>query len=185
MYALILLACTPAAVDSTTWTPPNFDGDGLPPSEDTDHGERPDTAATTDSGDTATSASVPTILVADGLFTYVNYGAYGIIGILALLTETAGCEQLLGGAGAPDGIYHYLYGDKTNLSEGWTGTWNSCGAPPCSDAFWILGGAFGYLEGELEITRYDAHYLTLDWSNAASTGTGLTIYNCGDVVNWN
>ena len=186
MLTLILYACTPKEDDAeTSWEPPVFEGDGLPASADTAHGrDDPDTGGTgMDTGDTGDDA-VPEIIVVDGLFAYYDYGFYGIFGILALLTESATCGDVFGGASSLDAVYYYLYGDAGNLSDGWGGLWMPCGDVPCAQSFWLLGGDFGYLDGGVDITSYDAHYLTVDWSSEASTGTGLTLYNCGDGFNW-
>lgn len=182
---LLLLACHPGDGDATSWEPPVFPGDGLPASADTAHDvTRVDTGVRpADSGDTG-SAAAPEILVADGLFAWYDYGAYGVFGILALLTESLTCGDVFSGTNSADGVYYYLYGDPTNLSTGWGGPWTPCGSPPCAQSFWLLGGEFGYLDGATEITSYDAHYLTVDWSSEASTGADLQLYNCGDGFNW-
>lgn len=186
MLTLILLACAAKDGDPAAWEPPVFEGDGLPASVDTAHGrDGADSGATaTDSGDSGSTAAVPEILVVDGLFAYYDYDAYGVFGILALLTESATCGDIFGGSTSADGVYYYLYGDDSNLAGGWGGTWMPCGAPPCAQSFWLLAGDFGYLDGGVDVASYDAHYLTVNWSNEASTGADLTLYNCGDGFNW-
>ena len=185
MRTLILLACVAKDGEPAAWEPPVFEGDGLPASADTAHGrDGPDTGSGVDSGDTGTTSAVPEILIVDGLFAYYDYDAYGVFGILALLTESATCGDTFGGSSSADGVYAYLYGDAGNLADGWAGTWTPCGEVPCAQSFWLLGGDFGYLDGSVEISRYDAHYLTVDWDNEASSGADLTLYNCGDGFNW-
>lgn len=183
MRLLILLAaCRPGA--TPPWTPPVFEGDGLPPSADTAHDrDRTDTGVTlTGTGDTG-SASV-SFDVQDGLFGWYDYQSYGVYGYLALLEEPLGCAELFGAYVYPDGVYFTLVAEPSAPEEGFAGHWGPCGQAPCQQAFWLLGGEFGYLDGWVDVTAYDAHYLTVDWSTEVSSGEGLTFYNCGDALPW-
>jgi hypothetical protein len=186
---LLLFACDRQkddVGDEPGWEYPSFSGDGLPSSEDTEHGRgEPDSEADTgDTGDTGGSGSTPELYITDGLFAWYDYGEYGVFGVLSLLTEASTCGAIYGGASTADGVYAYLYGDATQLSEGWAGAWSSCGDAPCADIYSLLAGEFGYVDGEITITAYDAHYVTLDWSTEASEGADLTVYNCGDGAYW-
>ena len=196
---IFLFACRspdeapPAGSDpADPWEPPTFPGDGLPPSEDTAHGRRTpvdtgtpgDTGTPIDTGSPGGGGDAPSILIADALFAWYDFGEYGAFGYLALLTATSTCGDVFSGLAIPDGIFAYLIGDATHLSDGWAGHWADCGAPPCADLSYALGGEFGYLDGDVTIHSYDPHYLTVDWTTAAGSGQSLTLYNCGDGLIW-
>ena len=184
---LLLFACDRSKDEEAKpgWEHPSFSGDGLPTSEDTDHGRgEADTGADTGGDTGGDTGPTPSLIITDGLFAWYDYGEYGVFGVLSLLTEASSCGTIYGGTSSADGIYAYLYADATQLNEGWAGTWSACGDAPCADIFSLLGGEFGYLDGEVTLSAYDAHYVTVGWSTEASEGADLTIYNCGDGFNW-
>lgn len=186
MFILTLLACAGREVD-TAWSPPDFDGDGLPPAEDTAHDTlRGDTGGAGDTGRGDTGDSLPTLLVTDALFAwYEFYGTY-LVGFLVLLTEEHDCRAIFGDGLYPDGIYFYLYPERGVDGEPeWEASYPACGGEPCNQAFWLAGAGFGYLDGQVDFESVDDHYLTASWStDGFGEGGPLPFYNCGDGTVW-
>lgn len=182
---VLILSCTDPVSEpiDIEWETPTFPGDGLPASEDTAH----DTARGDTSGETTTTGSTTSsvqIGVTDGLFTWLDYGSYGLIGYLVLLTEPSTCGDILAYGAYPDGIFFYAYPPDDVRSSGWEAHYPPCGSPPCNQAFYFLSGEFGYVDGSVTIDSYDAHYLTTSWQTEVGSGKELTFYNCGDAAFW-
>lgn len=196
----LLLGCgpevevTPTATPSPTpaWQPPVFDGDGLPPSEGTDHATGDTSNDSGGNGGDNGEEELPPITVVSGLFAYSidEQGVYS--GSTILMNVTAGCDNLFGSVGkiSPDGLYFSLYPGA--LAQGvtspdWVRTYEVCGDAPCLTGYALVAGEYQELESPvwLNIRQYDSHYVTVDWSTPYSSGEALTFYNCGDVKIWN
>ena len=196
----LLMGCTPdAAVTPTAtpsptpaWQPPVFEGDGLPPSEGTDHATGDTTNDTGGNGGDNGEEELPPITVVNGLFAYSidEQGQYS--GSTILMNVTAGCDNLFGAVGkiSPDGLYFSVY--PGSLPQGvtapdWVHTYEVCGDSPCLTGYALVAGEYQELESPvwLNISHYDSHYVTVDWSTPYSSGEALTFYNCGDVKIWN
>lgn len=183
---------SPTPAGTPTWAPPVFTGDGLPPSEDLNHATG-DTDNELPDGDDDDPGEEPAVLtIVNGLFTYsqdVESGNWAAS--LVLMSITAGCDDLFGSVGkiSPDGLYFTVYPDRsgeTGTFPAWVGTYGLCGQAPCVSGYALIAGEMGELEETawVDITRYDAHYLTVNWNTSYSTGTDLTFYNCGAVSIW-
>lgn len=199
----LVAACTPAPEETPTpsaaptpsptpgWEPPEFGGDGLPPSEGTDHNTgdtNPDGGGGDDGGD---DGELPAISVVSGLFAY-DIDENGMhIGSLILMNVTAGCDNLFGSVGkiTPDGLYFSLFPAPTSGDEtgpNWLNTYALCGTPACTSGYALVAGEYDEFGEDtwLRLERYDAHYLTVDWSSPYSAGEDLTFYNCGNIAIW-
>ena len=197
---LLLLACSegPKKADRTdtteAWERPTFTGDGLPPSPDTGHprpasAEGPDTASGGDTGDTG-EAELPSLIITDGLFTTIS----GTFAYLVLSGSYVSCYDAIVGGAFPEGIYIQLLAGEGGGGFGggggeadWAGDYAACGEAPCWSAYeWVYQGESGALgpESSVSITDYDAHYLTVDWQSAVSSGEQLLFYNCGAYEDW-
>lgn len=166
--------------DSDTYVAPDWDNDGLPDDTDTVHQDnRDDTLDTggdtgSDTGDTGSTGV--TFDVTAGLF--VDYDGTGLV----LLSESVlSCASAFSGAYI-DAIYYQL-SPKNESNPNWETDYAECGQPPCYSAYWLLGGSFGYLDGDFEIESFDDHYVTAAWQSGVSTGE-LTFYNCGAAEDW-
>jgi hypothetical protein len=199
---LLLLACgeAPKKVDradtAEAWERPTFEGDGLPASPDTGHprpSSSPENTDTASGGDTG-EAELPSLIITDGLFT--TFG--GTFAYLVLSGSYVSCYDAIVGGAFPEGIYIQLQaggeGDGGGFGGGggggdvdWAADYAACGEAPCWSAYeWVYQGESGALgpDATLSITDYDAHYLTVDWQSAVSSGEQLLFYNCGAYEDW-
>ena len=171
------------------WQPPVFEGDGLPPSENTDHETSDDQVGeqTPMEGDDDTPIEEGVVVV-DGRFAWSTVPSGGYSASMALLEEKVDCHALYGPLDnvTPDGVYYSIYPDVDNSGAPvWANEYRSCGRAPCFTAYTFIGGAYEPLEGAatLTISSYDEHYLTVSWTSTASSGTDLRFYNCG-MIDW-
>lgn len=183
MSLLLLLACTPGG--GKDWTAPDFDGDGLPSSVDTNHDDPRRDADTSgargDTGDTAES-SFPDYDLVDGVFAYQDYYGY-LFGYVILTTETETCHDAL--TTSLDAVMYYLLPAAGDDGEpAWVADYPACGDYPCTYyGFWTQGADYGYVSGDMSIDAYSEHYVTVSFSNEIDADT-LSFYNCGDASNW-
>lgn len=187
---------TPVQPTPRPWSPPAFEGDGLPASEGEDH-HTYDTGA--EGGPAPTPPpqggedEPPALTVTDGLFAVVsgNEDAALTLGSLALTAKSLGCYDLFGAVdtgAAADGIYLTLIPRQGEDGQPrWADTYRPCRAgPPCFQGYAVIAGERYELgEGaQLGIDALDAHYLTTRWYTAVSKGEGLRFYNCGGTGSW-
>jgi hypothetical protein len=179
---ILLLACH----GKDEWTPPDFAGDGLPDPTETDHIDNrndnfdtSDTARGGDSGATGGGSAAPTFDIEYGLFAYIDYYGY-LYGVIGLFPEEQTCEDVFGTQDSFDGIYFYVYPTD---GENWIASYPICGNEPCSQAFWVVGDDFGYLDEGISIESMDPHYVEASWDTEVSADS-LRFYNCGDYLAW-
>ncbi len=195
---LLLLACSPGpkkadrADTAEAWERPTFTGDGLPPSPDTGHPRPSSSPENTDTADTADTGepALPSFALTEGLFTTIS----GSFAYLVLSPSYVSCYDAIVGGAFPEGLYIQLIapGDGGGFGGGggavdWTGDYAACGEAPCWTAYeWVYQGESGALgaDASVSITDYDAHYLTVDWQSAVSSGEQLVFYNCGAYEDW-
>lgn len=183
---------SPTPEPTPTWAPPIFTGDGLPPSEDLNHSTGDTSNDAPDRGDDDPDEEPSTLTIVNGLFTYSHSEESGEwLASLVLMSITAGCDDLFGSVGkiSPDGLYFTVYPDRSGEAgafPAWVNAYGLCGESPCVSGYALVAGEMGELEDTawLDITRYDPHYLTVNWSTSYSSGSELTFYNCGDVSIW-
>lgn len=193
--ALALGACTPEVGGGPPWTPPTWEGDGLP--SDTPLGGSQDGRGDGDSGgggreDTGEGeggSPLDGLYLVDGVFG-VDVGAQGSTGYLVLSTEPVTCAEMMTYADFPYGVYLLLEGPPgATLTGGWEGHYGWCGeapAPCMRDGFWLSQGASGEL-GEADqvvVQAAGAHALTVARSFGQNKEEILDIDNCQDMDAW-
>lgn len=193
LVAVLLTGCgeTPEATPGEdAWDTPELEGDGLPPSSDTQHGTPPPTGATPMPGEGDTPApEQPALVVVDGLFAWSSKNGLNLTGTLVLFSASVSCHDLFGVTDtvSPDGLYFTIFPMPfVEPTEAWVQSYPVCGSPPCFRGYSKVAGESVTLEADasLTVSSYDDHYLTVSWVTPVSEGEGLTLYNCGDRLNW-
>lgn len=182
----------PTPTATPAWEPPVFSGDGLPPSEGTDHATGDTSNDSGGGGDDGGGDELPPLTIVNGVFAYSVNESGEFAANTVLMSVTAGCDNIFGSVGkiTPDGLYYTVYPGPVpegSTAPDWVGTYEVCGDAPCMTGYVLVAGEYEDLEspGFLTISAYSAHYVTVDWSTPYSSGESLTFYNCGDIDIWN
>jgi hypothetical protein len=160
----------PVEDTSLDYTPPTWQGDGLPDPEDTDRDDgRDDQPEPFDSSDTGgtgdDTAPIALMPVADLLITsFPNFV------LLGLFPEPVTCEAWLS-TGTPYGVTASLPSLAVGVPRRVSGS-----------LFW--GDTFTYAEGWVELLSADPHYVEARWEIEGTAPGQLRGYNCGDALPW-
>lgn len=183
---------TPEEPEPEAWTPPVFEGDGLPASEDLEHQTADGAAPAPTPGGGGEDEPEISLSIYDGVFSWSYNQLEGYTANLILLDRTQSCHAVFGALDSftSDGLYFTVktgQRDEAIFPE-WTDLYRLCqGRAPCIEGYAVVGGERIGLGDRafLDIVSYDVHYITTSWRSPVSSGEDLTFYNCGAKGIWN